>query len=59
MALRRYLQVQPRGQLPDPKGALSSSLPLSANVEANAAAYQCLAPRRGYKGEEKALYEAK
>ena len=38
MALLRYLQVLPHGQLPDPMGALSSSLPSSANVEANAAA---------------------
>ena len=37
MALLGYLQVLPRGQLPDPMGALSSSLPSSAIVEANAA----------------------
>ena len=37
MALLRYLQVLPRGQLPDPMGALSSSLPSSAIAEANAA----------------------
>ena len=36
MALLHYLQVLPRGQLPDPMGALSSSLPLSAIAEANA-----------------------
>ena len=35
MALLRYLQVLPRGQLPDPMGALSSSLPSSAIAEAN------------------------
>ena len=37
MALLRYLQVLPRRQLPDPKGALSFSLPSSAIVEANEA----------------------
>ena len=37
MALLRYLQVLTRGQLPDPMGALSSSLPSSATTEANAA----------------------
>ena len=37
MALLRYLQVLPRGQLPDPMGALSSSLPSSAIAEANEA----------------------
>ena len=60
MALLRYLQVLPRGQLPDPMGALSSSLPSSAIAEANEAVTKlCSAPRRGYKGEERALYEAK
>ena len=58
MALLHYLQVLPRGQLPDPMGALSSSLPLSAIAEVNAAVTKlCLPPRRGYKGEERALYE--
>ena len=37
MALLRYLQVLPRGQIPDPVGALSSSLPSSAITEANVA----------------------
>ncbi len=37
MALLRYLQVLPRGQIPDPVGALSSSLPSSAIKEANVA----------------------
>ena len=37
MALLRYLQVLPHGQLPDPKGPLSSSLPLPVIEEANAA----------------------
>ena len=37
MALLRYLQVLPRGQLPDPMEALTSSLPSSAIAEANAA----------------------
>ena len=37
MALLRYLQVLPRGQLPDPMGALTSSLPSLAIAEANAA----------------------
>ena len=37
MARLCYLQVLPRGQLPDPMGALSSSLPSSAIAEANAA----------------------
>ena len=37
MALLRYLQVLPRGQVHDPMGALSSSLPSSAIAEANAA----------------------
>ncbi len=37
MALLRYLQVLPHGQLPDPMGALLSSLPSSAIAEANAA----------------------
>ena len=37
MALLRYLQVLPRGQLPNPMGALSFSLPSSAIAEANAA----------------------
>ena len=41
MALLRYLQALPRcGQLPDPTGPLSSSLPLSAIDEANASARQ-------------------
>ena len=41
MALLRYLQVLPRcGQLPDPTGPLSSSLPSSAINEANASARQ-------------------
>ena len=41
MALLRYLQVLPRcGQLPDPTGPLSSSLPSSAIDEANASAHQ-------------------
>ena len=41
MALLRYLQVLPRcGQLPDPTGSLSSSLPSSAIDEANASARQ-------------------
>ena len=37
MTLPRYLQVLPRGQIPDPVGALSSSLPSSAIAEANVA----------------------
>ena len=37
MVLLRYLQVLPRGQLPDPMGALSFSSPSSAIAEANAA----------------------
>ena len=37
MALLSYLQFLPRGQLPGPMGALSSSLPSSAIAEANAA----------------------
>ena len=37
MALLCYLQVLPRGQLPDSMGALSPSLPSSAIAEANAA----------------------
>ena len=37
MALLRYLQVLPRRQMSDPMGALSTSLPLSAITEANAA----------------------
>ena len=37
MALLHYLQVLPRGQLPNPMGALSFSLPSSAIAEANAA----------------------
>ena len=37
MALLRYLQVLPRGQLPDPMGALSFLLPSSAIAEANTA----------------------
>ena len=54
MALLRYLQVLPRGQLPDPMGELSSSLPLLAIAEANTALTKlCSAPRRGYKGEER------
>ena len=41
MALLRYLQVLPHcGQLPDPTGPLSSSLPSSAIDEANASARQ-------------------
>ena len=41
MALLRYLQFLPRcGQLPDPTGTLSSSLPSSAIDEANASARQ-------------------
>ena len=60
MALLRYLQVLPRGQLPDPMGALSSSLPSSAIAEANTAVTKlCSTPRRGYKGKERALYVAK
>ena len=60
MALLRYLQVLPLGQIPDPMGALSSSLPSSAIAEANAAVtnarYQII---RGYKGEKSTLYETK
>ena len=37
MALLRYLQVLTRGQLSDPIGALSFSLPSSVIAEANAA----------------------
>ena len=57
MALLRYLQVLPHGLIPDPVGALSSSLPSSAIAEANVhvVVYQCSAPRRDYKGEERAL----
>ena len=60
MALLRYLQVLPRGQIPDPMGALSSSLPSLAIAETNAAVtnarHQII---RGYKGEKRALYETK
>ena len=59
MALLRYLQVLPRGQLPDPMGALSSSLPSSAIAEANAAVTKLCSAPRGYKGKERALYVAK
>ena len=60
MALLRYLQVLPRGQLPDPMGELSSSLPSFAIAEVNTAVTKlCLASRRDYKGKERALYEAK
>ena len=37
VALLRYLQVLPRGQLPDPMGVLSSLLPSLAITEVNAA----------------------
>ena len=57
MALLCYLQVLPRRQLPDPMGVLSYSLPSSAIAEANAAVTN--AQHQGYKGEERALYEAK
>ena len=61
MALLRYLQVLPRGQIPDPMGALSSSLPSSAIAEANVAVtnYARHQEETDYKGEERALYEAK
>ena len=59
MALLRYLQVLPHGQLPNPMGALSSSLPSSAIAEANAAVTKLCSAPRGYKGEERALYVAK
>ena len=46
MALLRYLQVLPRGQLPDPMGALPFSLPLSVIAEANAAVIPMLCTKK-------------
>ena len=57
MALLCYLQVLPRGQLPDPVGVLSSSVPSSAIAEANVAVIPMLGTKKRlqtYKGEERA-----